>query len=70
MALIPNQKVPPRFVLGLPESDPDVVTTYTVGPCAIFITMITNYNQYYIIIQVTMLTKLRRQNIRDNTEMH
>ena len=25
-------KVPPRFELGLPESEPDVITTYTMGP--------------------------------------
>ena len=27
-----SKKVPPRFELGLPESEPDVITTYTMGP--------------------------------------
>ena len=27
-----GKKVPPRFELGLPESEPDVITTYTMGP--------------------------------------
>ena len=32
-AYIQGKKVPPRFELGLPESEPDVITTYTMGPC-------------------------------------
>ena len=27
-----GQKVPPRFELGLAESEPAVITTYTMGP--------------------------------------
>ena len=27
-----GKKVPPRFELGLEESEPSVITTYTMGP--------------------------------------
>ena len=46
--LVKNKKAPPRIELGLPESEPDVITNYTKEPTDAFLCVIKIYNPFFM----------------------